>query len=428
MEKSKGTLKGKLFPLFLLAAASGMWNLLYVIQVFYVPYQKVFGYTNLQMGLLLTIYSVIGTPGSLIGGALADMWSPKKILVGSCIVSACCGYALCTIPPFSVAVVIYAIMSIPMGWLAWTPFNKCIAVMAIDGDEGRLYGLASTFDCILTMCLTLGLTALFGNGIAEVGNFRLLLIIMSSVYLGAGLLLHFVYDYDSWAAKAGIDVSKKKFKLDLSGYKATIKTPVPWVCGLLVMGMYIAATGLNYLSPYLNAVYVMPVGLASAFGIIVRYGCKSIFNPLGGWFRDTKLGGSTPKLVWTSTILVFISAGILFVLPKTENMVYTATIVALILMCVFRLNSSSEATTFRVLKKIPMSMLGSMMGLGFMIAYSTDMWLPSLVGNILDKNGNAGYNFVFLIVFLGMALASVCAYILYRLSKKEEQEEAAVNA
>lgn len=423
MNTKKSTLKGKLFPLFLLAAASGMWNLLYVISVFYVPYQKVFGYSNLQMGLLLTIYSVIGTPGSLIGGALADMWSPKKILVGSCVVSAVCGYALCTIPPFSVAVVIYAIMSIPMGWLAWTPYNKCVAVMAIDGDEGRLYGLAATFDSVLTMCLTLGLTALFGNAIGEVGNFRILLIIMSSVYFGAGILLHFFYDYDYWAAKAGIDVSKKKFKLDLSGYKATIKTPVPWVCGLLVMGMYMAATGTNYLSPYLNTAYVMPVGLASAFGIIIRYGCRSICNPLGGWFRDTKLGGSTPKLVWITTVLVFIVAGALFVLPKSENMVVPATLLALLLVCVFRFNSSSESTTFRVLKKIPMSMLGSIMGLGYMIAYSTDMWLPSVIGNVLDKNGVAGYNFVFLIMFLGMALASVCAYILYRLSKKEAMED-----
>ncbi len=63
------------------------------------------------------------------------------------------------------------------------------------------------------------------------------------------------------------------------------------------------------------------------------------------------------------------------------------------------------------------------MGLGYMIAYSTDMWLPSVIGNVLDKNGVAGYNFVFLIMFLGMALASVCAYILYRLSKKEAMED-----
>ena len=390
-----------------------------MISVFYVPYQKVFGYSNLQMGLLLTIYSVIGTPGSLIGGALADMWSPKKILVGSCIASAFCGYSLCTIPPFKIAVVIYAIMSIPMGWLAWTPYNKCVAVMAIDGDEGRLYGLAATFDSLLTMSLTLGLTVLFGDAIGEVGNFRILLIIMSSVYLVAGILLYFFYNYDFWAARAGIDVSSKRFKLDLSGYKATIKTPVPWVCGLLVMGMYIAATGTNYLSPYLNTVYIMPVGLASVFGIIIRYGCRMICNPCGGWFRDMKLGGSTPKLVWITTVLVFIVAGALLFLPQTESMAVPATILALVLVSIFRFNSSSESTTFRVLKKIPMSMLGSIMGLGYMIAYSSDMWLPSVIGNILDKNGVKGYNFVFLIMVLGMALASICAYILHRMAKRE---------
>ena len=424
--KENSNLGSKMFPLFLLAAASGMWNLLYVISVFYVPYQQVFGYTNLQMGLLLSVYSIIGTPGSLIGGALADMWSPKKILVISCIISAICGYALCTIPPFSVALVIYIIMSIPMGWLAWTPYNKCVAVMAIDGDSGRLYGLAKTFDAVLTMILTLGLTAFFGDAIAEKGNFRLLLIIMSSVYLGAGLLLHFFYDYDYWAKRSGIDVSKKKFKLDLSGYKACIKTPVPWLCGLLVMGMYMAATAMNYLSPYLNTVYVMPVALASAFGVITRYACTGIFNPLGGWFRDTKLKGSTPKLLWIASAAVAILLAVLMFMPKTENMVWPATIVALAMVCAFRFNSSTESTCFRIIKKIPMSALGSVMGIGYMIGYSSDMWLPTVIGNILDTQGTAGYPIVFGIIIFGLALGSVCAFILYRMAKKDEAEEKAI--
>lgn len=425
----KNSIKGKLFPLFLLAASSGIFNILYVINVFYVPYQKVFGYTNIQMGLLMTIYSWVGTPGSLIGGPLTDLWNAKKVMVVCCIASALCGFGLATIPPFPVAAAIYAVMPIPMTWLAWTVFNKCIAVMAIDGDSGRLYGLASTFDCVLTLAITMFPTILFGDGLAERNNFRMIFIIMSSVYLLAGILLHFFFDYDYYAKRAGIvDTGEKKLKLNLSAYKQVITSPVPWLCGFLVMGMYTTATGFNYLSPYLNSVYAIPVGLAAAFGIIIRYAVKACVNPLGGWFRDTKLGGSTPKLVWTSTIMVFIVAGILVVLPKTHNYGLTATIIAIVLVAVFRFNSSSESTCFRAVNALPMHLIGSCMGLGYTIAYSTDMWLPAVIGNIMDKQGNEGFNFIFLIMFLGMALASFCAFLLYRLQKKEAAKSVAETA
>ncbi len=416
----RDSIKGKLFPLFLLAASSGIFNILYVISVFYVPYQQVFGYTNFQMGLLMSIYSWVGTPGALIGGPLSDLWNAKKVMVVCCIVSALCGLGLATIPPFPVAVVIYIIMPIPMTWFAWTVFNKCIAVMAIDGDSGRLYGLASTFDCIITLAITMFPTLLFGDRLAERNNFRMIFIIMASVYLLAGILLHFFFDYDYYAKRAGIDnTGEKKFKLNLSEYKKVITSPVPWLCGFLVMGMYITATGFNYLSPYLNAVYAIPVGLASAFAIIIRYAVKACVNPLGGWFRDTKLGGSTPKLVWTSSIMVFIVAMVLVLLPKTSNYGLLATIIAILLVAVFRFNSSSESTCFRSVNALPMSLIGSCMGLGYMIAYSTDMWLPTVIGNVLDKNGNDGFKFIFFIIFFGMALASVCAFLMYRLQKKE---------
>lgn len=421
---SKSSFRNKLLPVFLLAAAMGVQNLLYVISVFYVPYQEAFGYTNLQMGLLMSIYSWIGTPGSLLAGPLTDQWNPKKTMCICCFVGVGCGLVLATIPPFPVACAVYAIMPLSITWFGWTLYNKCITIIATDGDSGRLFGLGSTFDCILTLCITMFPTLLFGDALGKPQNFRLVFIIMSAVYLVSGILLYIFFDYDYYAQKAGIVKEKKEHKVFslkeyFSDYAKVIKTPVPWLAGLLVMGMYTTATSFNYLSKYLNDIFAISVGLASAYGIIVRYFVKAIVNPLGGTFRDKKLGGSTPKLVWLASIMVFIVGGALFLIPKNPANGLLATIVAILVVCVFRFNSSSEATAFTIVDTFPLGLMGSAMGLGFTIAYSTDMWLPIVIGNILDTKGPEGYNFIFVIMFAGMILASACAYLLNKYAKAE---------
>ena len=59
---NKSALKGKILPLSLMAASCGMYNILYLCVIFYVPFQSAFGYTNEQMGGLLAAYALVGTP------------------------------------------------------------------------------------------------------------------------------------------------------------------------------------------------------------------------------------------------------------------------------------------------------------------------------------------------------------------------------
>ena len=90
---NKSALKGKILPLSLMAASCGMYNILYLCVIFYVPFQSAFGYTNEQMGGLLAAYALVGTPLLFFGGLLSDLVNPKILLSISCIVTGLCGFS-----------------------------------------------------------------------------------------------------------------------------------------------------------------------------------------------------------------------------------------------------------------------------------------------------------------------------------------------
>ena len=425
MEKPKSALQGKKLPLFLLAASVGIFNILYLCVIFYVPFQSAFGFTNEQMGLLLGAYAIIAVPGYFLGGIICDMFNPKYLVVFACLFAGGCGFLLSTFPSFEVTRIIYFLLAIPCGICSWAPYCKCVGIMGTNEEQGRLFGTANTIDGILTCVFTLGLTAIFGDAMGTQAGFRVVILVLSAFYFLTGIGVGVFYDYKKWAQYNAEAASAKAEKLTLKGFIDVIKLPFTWVCGFMVMGTYIASSCMTYLSPYLNAVYVVPVGLASAFGVITRYGVKIVAAPIGGNIRDKKFGGSTSKLAWLATAGMVFFVVILMIMPKTQSFCIPAVVVALLAIFSYRLNNSSESTVYRQLKSTPAAMLGTIIGFASLIGYSSDLWLPTIIGKIIDTNGTAGYTYVFIIMIAAMVFTSLNGIILYRWYKKEKAQEIA---
>ena len=81
-------------------------------------------------------------------------------------------------------------------------------------------------------------------------------------------------------------------------------------------------------------------------------------------------------------------------------------------------------TVYYGLKRTPMHLMGTIIGLACVIGYSSDLWLPRVIGGLLDRKGNDGYIYVFLIMVGAMVLASAAGFIMYRMAKKEAAAEA----
>ena len=63
-------------------------------------------------------------------------------------------------------------------------------------------------------------------------------------------------------------------------------------------------------------------------------------------------------------------------------------------------------------------MTGTVIGLTSIIGYLPDFFYSAMFGSWLDKNGNAGYNQIFLFLAATALLGAVIAFLVSRNSKK----------
>ena len=52
-------------------------------EVYYIPMQEAFGYDNLQMGVLISVFGTASLLTYFPGGWIADRYSPRKLISGS---------------------------------------------------------------------------------------------------------------------------------------------------------------------------------------------------------------------------------------------------------------------------------------------------------------------------------------------------------
>ena len=74
---------------------------------------------------------------------------------------------------------------------------------------------------------------------------------------------------------------------------------------------------------------------------------------------------------------------------------------------------------------IPMMLTGTAMGLVSGIGYSTDIWLYSLCGSWIDKQGQQGYRNILLLFIASLALVFVTAVVFDGYMKKKKAAQTA---
>ena len=164
----------------------------------------------------------------------------------------------------------------------------------------------------------------------------------------------------------------------------------------------------------------MPVALASIFSTVQSYGIPIFTNPIGGAMRD-KAGKSTPVIIKTM-IPALIMLGVFMILPKGPNYLVLAVVVALVMFAIYRLSCNFYYTALTELD-VPINFVGTIIGVAFMLGYCSDLFLPAMIGSILDKYGNTGYYYTFGIVAVGILIYITAALFLSAEVKKQKRKK-----
>ncbi|MBH8076785.1 MFS transporter [Clostridioides difficile] len=409
--ESKNNVKRFLIIFILAFGTTAMYSLPYMKSSFYDPMQQALALSHTQIGNLLSLYGLVGMVSYFIGGWFADRFSVRKLITFSLIASGILGFYFSTFPSYSMILLIFVLWGFTTILTFFSASVKVVRMQGSESEQGRIFGFYEGLSGVSgTLISFIGLY-FFGKFAEITVGFKYVVWLYSAASIICGILLFFLVEEkkDSGASDEGLSI-KSLLKV--------VTMPKAWLIGLIIFSTYLVFSSLTYLSPYLSEVYVMPMTLVSDLSIIRTYVIKMGASPVAGVITDKV--GSSIRVMFVGFILMTVSTAAYLVIPKSTGFIWIAVINMIILSVIlfgFRgiyFASVSESN-------ISLETTGAVVGFASFIGFSPDAFYYTIAGNWLDKYGQTGYTYIFILSVVCAVIGIFATYALNKINKRENK-------
>ena len=375
--------------------------------IFYIPMQNAFGFTKTQMGILLSTFGAVSLIAYFPGGWLADRFLPRKLITIALVITALAGFVFSTLPSFETCLILFAIWGLTSAGILWSAMIKAARCWGSREDQGKTYGILEGGRSISDVISTTILLMIFAYSRGDDRAVPEIIIMISFYILVLALLVWRIMSDD-------ISNNKKQPKVTISEIIYILRLPVIWLIALIIMATNTAMWGTIFFTPYATEVYELGEVGGGAIGA-GKYWVTPFAAIAAGFFAD-KIGPAKAILgfciVMTAGFLIFT------LIPGSPALLpYLIINVAFLTAAVYAL----RGTYFSLLEQsnVPLAFTGIATGIISVIAYTPDIFMPTLGGIILDAYpGASGYQYLFLIVSFFSMIGLVAAYVIYQKIQK----------
>lgn len=399
----------KVLILFILSMGTvGMYNLPYMKSVFYEPLRQALGLSHQELGGLLGLYGKIAMVMYFPGGWLADKLDAKKLMSFSLVTSGLIGIYFSTFPSYSILKLIFMVWGITTILTFWAVIIKVIRMLGDSSEQGKLFGFYGGFQGIAGTIISFVGLYFFNKAAVPAVGVKYVIIINATVSIICGIITYLIIEEKE---------DEDSEQIDLKLVPKVLKMPKAWLIGIIIFSQYMVFSSLTYLSPYLENVFKLSAGVVATLSIIRTYGVKMAGGPLFGFIAD-KIGSAT-KVLFTGFILALVNIIAFMLIPGTQTLAYLAVINMLVLTIIlFGLNGILYAPIAE--SNIPLVYTGTVVGLASLIGYIPDAFFWNVVGGWLDKYGDKGYTYLFMLCFSCCLVGITASYTLLRINNKEK--------
>ena len=388
-------------------AYGGIWTFPYMLETYYVPVQKAFGFTNGQLG---TIMMVFGIASALLygpGGFIADLFSVKKMLATALLGTTALGALVLTIPPLWVMCVIQFGYGITLVLIMWSALMKFLRMMGDENEQGKIYGYFFAFSGLAGAIEGFVGTHLYDSLGQDLHAFKMLLLFyVVCVGLPSLLFAIFFNEKEAFSAESG-----DNNKIQLSQVTTILKMPFVWLLIGVVFFSFISKSGMTYFQPYLKEFFGVPVATISIIAIIRQQLIRLLTSPVAGIMTDRT--GSSIKTMSFGMILGIIAGAMMLMTPRTPALAWVI-ILALMLTAVYY-NTCMPSYYIPISEaKIPLKYTGTIVGIVSIVGFCSDIFYYKLCGYFLDAFGDKGYSIIFSMSLVTSIIAVVFAVLLYK--------------
>ncbi len=250
---------------------------------FYIPMQDYFHLTNGQIGNAMSVNSVVTTIGFFLSIYFADKLPRRYTMSLSLIATGLLGIYLTTMPGYWGILFVWALFGVTCDMMNWPVLLKSVSRLGNSEQQGRLFGFFETGRGIVDTIIAFSALAIFtwfGSGLL---GFKAGIWFYALIVIVVGIMLFFMLkEKDEDAPEKTIAESAT----EKSSISSVLKDKTIWLIAFNVFFVYAVYCGLTFFIPFLKNIYLLPVALVGAYGIINQYCLKMVGGPIGGLIAD----------------------------------------------------------------------------------------------------------------------------------------------
>ena len=410
---TQSKLKKNMLRLILISIAGTMiYGLPYFRSYYYDAYLQTYGLTNSQMGMFGSIFGIMGACSYLFGGVVADMFSARKLMTISMILTGLGGLLHLFHPSYLMLVGIYFLWGFTSLFAFWPALLKVLRSLANEDEQSKAYGFMDATRGItnaLQLAVTLAIFNALSKKASDLAGLNGVVIFYSAVCIVMGIGLYFVLDEKK--LQTGSDDAEDDSKFSFAIVKQVLKMPVVWLLSLVVCCSYTMPILFYYFTPYATANLGMTAAAGAMVTMLAQY-IRPVACVVGGVAAD-RIGRAN---VMYGTMGIMLASTLVLIFARSmTNAVFVG-----ICACIYFGMYGAYSLVFSMFDEcgIPKYMSGTAIGLICTIGYMPEFFCPLLAGKVLDTYGNAGYHILFVFLAVMMVIGLILLTFYKRLVKK----------
>jgi nitrate/nitrite transporter NarK len=379
-------------------------------EVYYIPMQQAFSFSNTQMGVLSSVFGTASLLAYFPGGWLADRFSSRKLMSIGLLGVALAGGFYSRFPSYSISIVIHAFWGLCTSLVFWAAMIKATRNWGPSNEQGQAFGLLES-----------------GRGISELASSSLLLALFVWMGSQAEALSQVILLYSLCNASLALLVwlflkntvgdkpeEGKKPKLGFKEIIAVFRMPTVWLISIIVLTSYSAYWGAYYFAPYATDIFGLSVVVGASIAVGKMW-LKPLVAAVSGFAAD-KLG--VANTIFYCLLAMTVCFAVFSVLPGGGSYLAVMLITAMIISIgVFAL----RGLYFALLNEggISSAATGTAVGIISAIGFTPDIFMPLLGGILLDAYpGAEGYRYYFGTITILCVIGTFSAFLMMRIVKK----------
>ena len=414
--KVKSKLRQNIWRLVIITiAGSVIYGLPYFRSYYYDAYLETYDLTNTQMGMFGSIFGIFGMISYLFGGVVADMFSPRKLMSISMILTGVGGLLHLMNPGYGMLLCIYLLWGLTSLFAFWPALLKVLRGLASDDEQSKAYGFMDGGRGIVNvihLAITLAIFNYLSKKASDLAGLNGVIIFYSALVIILGIVVFFIMKDEKTTA------DEQAEKITLKQVFLVIKMPAVWILSLILCCTYTMNIAFYYFTPYATSTFGITATVGAMVTMLAQY-IRPVGAFAGGIVAD-KIGRA--KLMYFTFSIMAIST---FAIAFFNNM--SSTMFVIFCIIIYFGMYAGYSIVFSMMNEggIPMQVSGTAIGFICTLGYLPEVFVSPVAGTLLDKMGSAGYK-PFLIgvgVIMLIGIVSLCIWNVYLKKRNKNQIE-----